>query len=194
MRTHHNFIVILAALYVTSIGSFYIVLFGSTAWLGWTAYSLSADCKANSHIPCRAPAVLRQYRVLRESPRGRRKYPNCQSYILTNWYASDNNLRGTPRGNRKKPKACRSPTCRLWTADANSRMPCHAHAATMPRCVVVLRIRFQYGIVVAWHGHSMACVNHIRPYCVNQMGKPLVVGYGMGTAWERHGMCGLAFK
>jgi hypothetical protein len=31
------------------------------------------------------------------------------------WYASDNNLRGTPRGSRKKPKAGRSPTGRLST-------------------------------------------------------------------------------
>ena len=33
----------------------------------------------NSHMPCRAPALLRQCRVLRESSRGSRKYPNCQS-------------------------------------------------------------------------------------------------------------------
>jgi hypothetical protein len=77
-------------------------------------------CCVNSHIPCRA---------LRESPRGSRKYPNCLSYSLTDWYASYNNLRGTPRGSRKKPKAGRSPTYRLWTADANLHMPCHAHAA-----------------------------------------------------------------
>jgi len=32
------------------------------------------------------------------------------------WYASDNNLRGTPRGSRKKPKAGRQPTGRLSTA------------------------------------------------------------------------------
>jgi hypothetical protein len=32
--------------------------------------------KANSHIPCRAPAMLRQCRALHESPRVSRKYPN----------------------------------------------------------------------------------------------------------------------
>jgi hypothetical protein len=37
----------------------------------------------NSHMPCRAPAVLRQCRVLRESPHGSRKYLNCQSRSLT---------------------------------------------------------------------------------------------------------------
>jgi hypothetical protein len=31
----------------------------------------------NSHTPCRAPALFQQSRVLRESPRGSRKYPNC---------------------------------------------------------------------------------------------------------------------
>ena len=58
-----------------------------------------------------------------------RKYPNCYSNSLTyhlfcsvllplftvvgmdcceeDWYASDNNLRGTPRGSRKKPNAGR---------------------------------------------------------------------------------------
>jgi len=73
--------------------------------------------------------MLRQCRVLRESPRGSRKYPNCYSNSLTDrlfcsvllplftvvgmdrceedWYASDNNLRGTPRGSRKKPNAGR---------------------------------------------------------------------------------------
>jgi hypothetical protein len=50
-------------------------------------HSMPCSCRAhvvplprrtvNSHIPCRAPALLRQCRVLRESPRGSRKYPNC---------------------------------------------------------------------------------------------------------------------
>jgi hypothetical protein len=31
----------------------------------------------NSHKTCRCPALLQQCRVLRESPRGSRKYPNC---------------------------------------------------------------------------------------------------------------------
>jgi hypothetical protein len=95
--------------------------------------SLAVPYRVNSHMPSRAPAILRQCRVLRESPRGSRKYPNCLSYSLTEWYASDNNLRGTPCGIRKKSNAGRSPTCRLWTADANSNMPCHAHAAPIPR-------------------------------------------------------------
>jgi hypothetical protein len=55
----------------------------------------------------------------------------------------------------------------------------------------------------------MACVNQTLPHCVNQMGKTqskaLAVrhgrgtagkrkGNGMGTAWERHGMCESALR
>ena len=76
-----------------------------------------------------ASALLQQCRVLRESPRGSRKYPKFQSNSLTDrlfcsvllplfkvvgmdrceedWYASDNSLSGTPRGSRKKPNAGR---------------------------------------------------------------------------------------
>jgi hypothetical protein len=155
-------------------------------------------CRVNSHMPCRAPTILRQCRVLRESPCGSRKYPYCYSYSLTDWYASDNNLRGIPRGSRKKPNAGRSPTCRFRTADANSHLPYHAHAVPMPRCAVALRSRFQNDMVVAWHGRGMACVKQTRPDCVNQMGKtqskPLAARHCRGTAWERHGVCELAFN
>jgi hypothetical protein len=42
------------------------------------AVPMSFPCHAvNSHMPCPAPAMLRQCRVLREIPRGSRKYPNC---------------------------------------------------------------------------------------------------------------------
>jgi len=33
--------------------------------------------RANSHMPYRFPAMIRQCRVLHESPRGNRKYLNC---------------------------------------------------------------------------------------------------------------------
>jgi hypothetical protein len=76
--------------------------------------SPAMPCLVNSHMSCPTPAFHRQCRVLRGSPRGSRKYPNCWSYSLTDWYASDNNLRGTPRGSRKKLNAGRSPTCHIW--------------------------------------------------------------------------------
>jgi hypothetical protein len=44
---------------------------------------------------------------------------------------------------------------------------CHAHAVPIQRCTVALRSRFQNGVVVAWHGRGMACVNQTRQHCVN---------------------------
>jgi hypothetical protein len=105
--------------------------------------------------------------------------------VLTDWYASDNNLRGTPHDNRKKPNVGTSPTC---------------HTKSTPRCAVALRSRFQNGMVVAWHGRGMICVNQTRPHRVNQMGKtqskPLAArhGRGMGVTGKRHGICELTFN
>jgi hypothetical protein len=70
------------------------------------------------------------------------------------------------------------------------------HAMPMPRCAVVLRSHFQNGMVVAWHGCSMGCVNQTRPYCVNQTGKtqskPSAVWHRRRMAWDQYGMCELA--
>jgi hypothetical protein len=61
------------------------------------------------------------------------------------------------------------------------------HAMPMPRCAVDLRSRFKNGMVVAWHGRSIVCVNHTQPHCVSQMGKtqsnPLAARHGRGMAW-----------
>jgi hypothetical protein len=86
---------------------------------------------------------------------------------IWDWYATDNNLRGTPRGSRKKPNAGRQPIGRLSTA-------------------VLCRGLEKNNMVRALHGHSMVNVNQTWPHCVNQMGKthskPLVARYGRGTA------------
>jgi len=54
---------------------------GRTDIYGGFTHSVPCPCCpmpcVNSHMPCRSPALLRQCRVLRESPRGSRKYPNC---------------------------------------------------------------------------------------------------------------------
>ena len=50
------------------------------------AASMPFPCRSqtvNSHMPCCAPAMLRQWSTLREIPRGSRKYPNCLSNSLT---------------------------------------------------------------------------------------------------------------
>jgi hypothetical protein len=50
---------------------------------GGFTHSMPCPCRSpampcvNSHMLCRAPALFQQCRVLRESPRGSRKYPNC---------------------------------------------------------------------------------------------------------------------
>jgi len=84
------------------------------------------------------------------------------------WYASDDNLRGTPRGSRKKPNAGRQPTGRLST-------------------VVLSRGLEKNGMVTAGHGHGMASVNQTRPHRVNQMGKTHSKTLS-GTAWQGNGM------
>ena len=90
------------------------------------------------------------------------------------WYASENNLRGTPRGSRKKPNAGRLPTGRLSKA-------------------VLCRGLEKNCMVRAWHGHGMASVNQTQLHCVNQMGKThskhLAVRHGRGTAWALHALC-----
>jgi hypothetical protein len=140
-------------------------------------------CRVNSHMPCSAPAILRQCRVLRESPHGRREYPNC----IWDWYASGNNFRGTPRGSRKKLNAGRSPKCRLWTADAISHIPCRSHAALCRGLERLHSERHSHGMAWERHGRGMACVNQTRPHCVNQMrntqSKTLAERHGRGTAW-----------
>jgi hypothetical protein len=62
-------------------------------------------CCVNSRMLCHAPSILQQYRIFRESPHGRRKYLNCYSNSLTDWYASDNNLRGRSWSGAGRPYA-----------------------------------------------------------------------------------------
>jgi len=149
-------------------------------------------------MPCRAPAMLRQCRVLRESPRGSRKYPNCYSNSLKDrifcsvllplftvvgrdrceeeWYASDNNLRGIRRGSRKKPER----------GQVAHRPSLDGRAVPWP-----WEERHGQSMAWAWHGHGMASVNQTRPLCVNQRGKtyskPLAARHGRRKAWARHG-------
>jgi hypothetical protein len=83
----------------------------------------------------------------------------------------DNNLRRTPRRSLEKLNAGRSPTCRLWTADAKLQMSCYVHPALLRGLEKSLLEKHGRGMARARHGHCMACVNQTRPHCVNQMGK-----------------------
>jgi hypothetical protein len=119
--------------------------------------------KANLHIPCRSPAALIHTGHAATLPSSDSAVSFVKVRVVdgnirtaspaTTLYS--NNLRGNPSGSRKKPNAGRSPIRRLWTADANSHIPCRSHAALMPRCAVALRRRFQNSIVVAWQGNGM---------------------------------------
>jgi hypothetical protein len=115
--------------------------------------------------------VLKQH-CLGSETRGSRKYPNCWSYSLTDWYASANNLRGTPRGSRKNPNVGKSPTCRLWTADANSHKPCPCRAVPWPW--KVFSERHVRGMVGRGMGAERGGMGAERG--------------GIGTVWTRHGM------
>jgi hypothetical protein len=61
------------------------------------------------------------------------------------------------------------------------------YSALMPHYAVALTGRFQNGMVLAWQGNGMACVNQTRPHFVNQMGKTqpkhLAERRGRGTEW-----------
>jgi hypothetical protein len=99
------------------------------------AVPMPFPCHAMSrlHTPFRAPAIHRQCCVHRESP----------------------------RGSRKRPNTGRSPTCRLWTADASS------HAMPCPCSTPAALYRGPDKLLSERHGRGMACVNQTRPHCVN---------------------------
>jgi hypothetical protein len=135
--------------------------------------------KANSHIPCRSPAALIHTCLAAPLPFSDSavsfvKVRMVDGNIRTASPATtldSNNLRGTPHSSRKKPNAVRSPTCRLWTADANSHIPCHSHAALCRGLQKSLSERHGRGMAWERHRRGMACVNQTRPHCVNQLGK-----------------------
>jgi hypothetical protein len=81
-------------------------------------------------------------------------------------------------------------------ADANSHMPCHAHAALCRGLEKSLSERHGRGMALARHG---ICESNTAALCKSN-GKDTIKtlsgtawqGNGMGAAWERHGMCKLA--
>jgi hypothetical protein len=122
-----------------------------------TCHAVPLPCHAVLIHTChawRAPTILRQCRVLRESPRGSRKYPNCLSYSLTDWYASGNNLRGTRVvagriGNRAgRPHAVSGRPMLFHICHAMCL--CCAHAALCRG----LEKSLSDGMAVAWYGHG----------------------------------------
>jgi hypothetical protein len=138
-----------------------------------------------------APAIFRQCRVLRKS----RKYPNCYSYSLTDWYSTFlittfEELRVVAGRNRIRPG-------RQHAVSGRPILFHTCHAMPMPCCAVALRSHFQNGMVVARHKRDMPRVSQTRPQCINQIGKPqskhLAARHGRGRTWARHGMYELGF-
>jgi hypothetical protein len=102
-------------------------------------------CRANSHMPFYELAVLRQWRVFRESPRVYGKIRTAN--------------RETPHGSRKKPNLRRSPTGRKEMAGINSHTPSRAHAVPLPCCAVALGRHLQSDMVGARHGMCELALN-----------------------------------
>jgi len=145
-------------------------------------------------MPCRAPAMLRQCRVLRESPRGSRKYPNCYSNSLTDRLFCNVLLQSQVCiVVRRFGMLLITTFVELRVAAGGSRTRVgSSHAVSRRPCWAVALRR------TAWSEHGMASVNQTRPHCVNQMGKtnskPLAARHGRGTAWARYAMCESALR
>jgi hypothetical protein len=86
---------------------------------------------------------------------------------------------------------CRTHADRPHTISGRPMLIHTCHSMPMPRCAVDLRNRFQNGIVVAWHGRGVVCVNQTRLHSANQMGKTqsktLAARHGRETVRARHG-------
>jgi len=109
---------------------------------------------------------------------------------IWDWDASLNRLRETPYGSRKNPKAGRSPTYHLSTADINSHLPCRAHVVLCRVLEKSLTERLVRSTAWARKVYGIASVNQTWPHCDNQMGKakskPLAARLCRDTAWARH--------
>jgi hypothetical protein len=150
-----------------------LVLLQMAVW-GWnTSRNLyifrgrKRNVKANSQISCRSPAAL---------------IHTCHAATLpfSNSVVSFVKVRvvdGRSRTRAGRPHAVSGRPILIHTYPA----------VPMPRCAVALKGRFQNGMVVAWHGNDMTCVNQTRPHCVNQVGN---TQYKLLA--ERHGICELA--
>ena len=103
--------------------------------------SLLCIVKANSHIPCRAPAVRRQRRVLRESPHVTGKIRTAN--------------RETPLGSRKKPNLGRSSMI-IHT----HTMPCLCRAVPWP-----WEVASRHGRSTAWTQRGMCETNTVALAC-----------------------------
>ena len=85
-------------------------------------------------MPCCAPAILQQYRVVRENPHVAGKIRTA-SYEI-------------PHGGQKKLNLGRLPTGRWEMADVNSHVPCHGPGVALKSRKAVWS---EHGIGQAWY-------------------------------------------
>jgi hypothetical protein len=78
----------------------------------------------------------------------------------------------------------------LWTTEANSHIPCHAHATLFHGLVKSLSER--HGRCMAWTQHVM-CESSTAALCKSN-GKDNLNPKRHGMAWKRHGMCELGLN
>jgi hypothetical protein len=140
----------------------------NTAMKSTEALRLFHTCLATPMpLPCRAPAILRQCRFLREvrmvAGTIRTASPAVYRFVmlLITTFVELRVVAG-----RSRTRAGPLHVVFEWLMLIHT-----CHAMPMPRCAVALRSRFQKGVVVAWHVCGMACVIQTRPHFVNQMGK-----------------------
>jgi len=135
-------------------------------------------------MPCHAPVLLWQCRVLRKSPRGSQKYLNCYSNSLTDHLFCSVllplvTLIGMDRCEEDGMLLITiSVELRIVAGRSRKRAGSPQAVSWRPCCAMALRR-------TAWSEHGMTGVNQTWPHCVNQMGKthskPL-------AAWHGHGM------
>jgi hypothetical protein len=151
-------------------------------------WAAEVECvKANSHIPCRFPAALIHTCHAATLPFSESAVSFVKvrvvdgniptaSLLLVTTFVELRVVAGRSRTRADSPHAVSGRPMLIHTY----------HAVPMPRCAVAVRCRFQNGMVVAWQGNGMACMNQTRPHCVNQMGetksKHLAERHGRGTA------------
>ena len=146
-------------------------------------------------MPCHAPALLRQCRVLRESLHGGRKYPTASLAVQQIVFFVVCCYHSFPRPGQTVFFSHWPPASeigmRLITTFVELRVEAGRRRtrAGSPQAVLealLCRGLENNGMVAAQHGCGTARVDQTRPYCVNQMGKthskPLAAWHGRGTA------------
>ena len=128
---------------------------------GRFTHSMPCPCRAvNSHMPCRAPAMLRQCSVLCESPRGSQKYPNSWSNSLTD---------------------------RLFCSVLLPLFTVVVRRTGMLLITIFVELGVVAGRSRTWAGRPQAVSR--RPRCAVALRRTAWSEHDMGATWAWHGKC-----